>query len=401
MRANTNLLIIVLATSMVSVGFAEQAVTPPQSTASAGDANEVKAVSFPYIARITSDNVNIRSGPGTNYYSCGKLNKDEEIKVVGSQFSWSQIVPPPGSFSWISKQYVSIDPNNPAAGTVTDDSVRVYAGSEELKPMHSTTLQLKLNRGEKVALMGVEQDDYYKIAPPSGAYLWVFNEYVEPIEAVGAVAAIVEPDTEPNVKPVGSVAATTTAKVVLAPSSVEVEKLKEYYALKKQVDAERANPIGEQNYTDAKKALGDIAANKEAGKAGRYSEFAIKQIERYELAQAISKELELQNTQIQQIQEGIDKARQARLADVADLGRFAAIGQLQISNIYGSEPERKHYRIIDESGKTICYALPSGAASGLDLSKFVGLKVGLAGTIEPYKQTAGALVRFTEIVELK
>jgi hypothetical protein len=55
---------------------------------------------------------------------------------------------------------------------------------------------------------------------------------------------------------------------------------------------------------------------------------------------------------------------------------------------------------MDNSNKTICYALPTGPASNMDLSKLVDSKVGLVGKIEPHLQTAGALVRFTEIAEV-
>ena len=121
----------------------------------------------------------------------------------------------------------------------------------------------------------------------------------------------------------------------------------------------------------------------------------------HELAQQVAGELELQDKQFQKAGQRIEKALAARLTQVEDLGRFAVIGKLQTSNVYDSEGELKYYRIIDDSGNTSCYALPDGAARDIDLSKFVGRKVGLVGTIEPHRQTKGALVRFTEIAGLK
>jgi len=392
MQSRINLLLLVYLAVLAAVGFAQEATPSPEKSVSAGDVNEAAVPSFPYIARITDDNVNIRSGPGTQYYSCGKLNKAERVKVVGSQFSWSHIVPPPGSFSWISKQYVSIDPNNPATGIVTGDAVRVYAGSDYIKPIHSTTMQLKLNRADKVTLMGEEKGDYYKIVPPSGAYLWVSTKYTEPLGPVGEVPPTVEPKTEPKAD---------IPAVVPTMLPTEAEKLKEYYALEKQIQAEQAKPIARQNYANIKKSLVEIAGNKEAGKAARYSEFALKQIERYELAFEVAKAVQLQDAQLEQTKDRIEKARATKLAEVQDLGRFTAVGQFQTSTIYGPEAELKHYLIIDDSGKITCYALPSGSALEMDLSKLIGQKVGLVGVIEPHPQTAGALVRFTEIVELK
>ncbi|MFZ0034482.1 MAG: SH3 domain-containing protein [Sedimentisphaerales bacterium] len=393
-----NLFILICLISMASIGFAQEANSPQESgSVTEAEGNEL---SFPYVAEITEDNVNVRSGPGTNYYHCIKLSAGDKVKVIASKYSWSHIVPPAGSFSWISKQYVSIEPNNHGIGVITGDAVRVYAGSDFLKPMHSTTVQLELGRGDKVELMGEEMDDYYKITPPSGAYLWVLTQYTKPVGAVGEVAVTVEPKAEagPKAEPEANNPAVVPAPAI---TSIESEKLKEYYALADEIKAEQAKPIDQQNYAEIKKGLAELAGNKDAGKAARYSEFAIKQIERCELVLAVSKEVQLQDSQLQNIREQIESARVAKLAQIPELGKFVAIGQFQTSKIYGQEEKMKHYRILDESGQTVCYALPEGPISQDDLSKFVGRKVGLVGTIEPHPQTKGALVRFTEITELK
>jgi uncharacterized protein YciI len=284
--------------------------------------------------------------------------------MVRTQFGWSCIVPPAGSFSWISMQYVSVNIDNPAIGIVTGDGVGVYAGSDEVKPMHSTSEQVKLSRGQMVKLLGEEKEDYYKIAPPSGAYLWVSTQFTKPAStveagspptAVTSAAAANAPITDAN----------TTAAVV---ASVESEKLKEFHALQEVIKTERAKPIDQQNYTEIRKVLKDIAENKEAGKAARYAEFVTKQIEGFELAAQVAKEVKLQNAQLQKVMEGIDKAHAARLAKVEDLGRFIIIGKFQTFETYGPG----HYRIIDDSGNTASYALPSGNLSEADLSLFIG-----------------------------
>ena len=371
---NSTILIFVFSFLISHVGFAQEAV------AGAGEPKEAAAPSFPYVAEITGDNLYIRSGPGTNYYHCGKLNKGDRVKVVDKQFSWSCIVPPDGSFSWISMRYVKIDPNDPAAGTVTGDSVRVYAGSDYVKPLYSTTLQGKLNRGEKVKLLGEQMDDYYKIAPPPFAYLWVSTEFTKPLGPVSEV-----PLTEPD------------GTVVVGPEMVSTDaRLKAYYALEKQIKAEQSKPMDQQNYANIKRGLVRIADGKTDDKAARYAEFLIKQIEGFELALAVAREVQLQNKQLQKIKDVIDKARAKRLAEVEDMGRFAVVGRLQTFTTYGPG----HFRIVDESGKTACYALPANQASTRNLGRLIDRKVGLVGTVEPHRQTAGALVRFTEIVEI-
>jgi hypothetical protein len=382
MESRIKLFIFVILACLVSAGFAQEVATSVREEPAAvtGDPNEADTPSFPYVAEITGDNLYVRSGPGTNYYHCGQLNKGDRVKVVDRQFSWSCIVPSAGSFSWISMQYVKIDPNDPTTGNVTGDSVRVYAGSDYVKPLYSTTLQGKLNRGEKVKLLGEQMDDYYKIAPPPFAYLWISTEFTEPLGPVSEV-----PVAEPN------------EPVEVAPAADPVEaRLEEYYALEKQVKAEQAKPMGQQNYATIRKALVRIVNDKASGKAARYAEFMVKQVEGFELALAVAKEVQLQNKQLQKIKGGIDKARARRLAEVQDMGRFAVVGKFATSTAYGPG----HYRIVGQSGKTICYAVPAGKASTTDLGRHVDRKVGLVGAIEAHPQTAGALVRFTKVVEI-
>jgi len=384
----------------VSIGFAQEAAI----TTSGPD--EADTPAFPYMAEITGDNVYIRSGPGTNFYECSKLNKGDKVKVVSKQFSWARIVPPPGSFSWISMQYVSIDTDNTTVGTVTGDRVRVYAGSDTQRPLYSTTLQGKLDRGDKVKLLGEQLDDYYKIALPPFAYLWVSVNFTKPLKPVKEVPITVEPTTvKPKTIETTTVETTTvepitepndtTKKVVIEPILSET-MLEKYRALKKQVETERAKPIDQQKYADIKDALIKVARNKTDNKAARYAEFVLKQIKDIELVLEVDKAVRLQNEQLQKIKEGIDKIRTTRLAKFQDLGRFAVIGKLQAFTTYGPG----HYRIINKSGKTICYALPSGQASQIELSRLIDRKVGLVGTVEPHRQTASALVRFTKIAEL-
>jgi len=387
MRSRISLTLIVVVAAVGALCFASYCFAAAQSSPAKNEMNDPNFIPFPYIAEITEDNVNIRSGPGTNFYSCGKLNGADKVEVVATQLSWSQIVPPPSCFAWISKQYVSTDANEPNVGTVNADAVRVYAGSESLKPIHSTTVLVKLNRGDKVALFGQQEGDYLKIAPPPGSYLWISTNYTKPI---GPASNIERPAPAP------------VPALVPTNLSVEAQKLSEYYALEKQLRAEKEKPLEQQNYQALKKAFVEIAGNKEAGKAARYSEYAIKQIDQCELAQRVRTEVGLQDSQFEQTMQRIEQARDAKLAQVKDLSKFAAVGQLQVSSIYGPEEQTRRYRLIDEStGKTICYAQPTGPAVNIDMTKFIGQQVGLVGTIETAPQVSSVLVRFTEVEEIK
>ncbi len=406
MRPHINVSLLVILACFVSLCSAREAATLTAgiSVNIMGSSDAAEAPSFPYFAEITGDDVYIRTGAGIGFYRCGKFKKGDKVQVVGSQFTWSEIVPPAGSFSWISMQYVKIDPDDPSIGIVTGDNVRVWAGSDYVKPENSTSLQVKLNKNAKVKLLSEQLGDYYKIAPPPGACLWVSTEYTKPTTMTIDVAPriAIAPGIDANTT--GDVAADVNATSVESASEpndtaaiTPESQLEKYYALQKQLEAERAKPTDQQDYTNIKETLLEIANDKEAGKAARYATATIEKVNGFELALEVGKAVQLQNEQLQKTRERIEKARSARLSEVQDLGRFAVIGTFENFMTYGPG----HYRIIGESDRTICTAFPSKKVSGKDFSTLIGKKVGLVGTLEPHHQTAGALVRFDEVVTLK
>ncbi len=346
----------------------------------------------PSVAEVIGNDVHVRSGPGTNFYHCGKLYRGDRVQVLKSQQGWSCIVPPPGCFSWVAMQYVSINMENPTEGIVTGDNVGVYAGSDYVEPIHSTSKQIVLNRGQNVKLLSEEKDDYYKIAPPEGAYLWVSTQFLQPASSpLGATPMDIV--TGPN----------TPVETPPTPQEIRTESdlLDTYYALTKLVKEERDKPMAQQKYTEIKEKLKVIAENKEGGRAARYADFTLKQVERFELACTVAREVELQSKEREKLNEKIGEARQVRLAQIEDLGRFAVIGKLESTSIYApAAGQARRYRVLDDSGKTVCYVSPTGAAAGLDLENFVGHKVGLVGEIQPHQPTGRAFVEFSEIVPL-
>jgi len=373
----------------------ESPITIPIPTPGAD--TSAPGATYPYIAEITGNDVYVRSGPGTQHYPCGKCNTGDKVKVVGEQLGWSRIVPPAGSFSWVSMRYLCIDLKDRTQATVTGDRVRVYAGSESVEPLHSQIEQIRLTRGDKIKLLGHEKDDYCKIEPPAGAYLWVSTKFTRPTTGSGLSAPIPvvadanSPAPDANKPPV----------VVTPPApSTEAKQLDAYKLLEARIDAEKAKPIEQQNYASIKKDLTSIANDKDAGRAATRAGFALEQIERFELAVRAARELGQQTDELTEILDRIDSAKTARLETVKDMSRFAAIGYFEKSNIYGPESSMKQYRIVDETGKTICYAMAVDAAAGRDLSAFLKKKVGLMGKITASSTTGGALIKFTDIEEI-
>ena len=142
----------------------------------AEDEPEVPNAKFNFIGEINGNGVSIRSGPSENYYATGKLDKGARVKVVGIKFNWLKIEPPENSFSYVGKAFV--DRHGDGKQGKVNNTANVRAGSL-LNPM-KTTIQTKLIPGTDVRIVG-DEDEYYKIEPPAGAYLYVSQQFVRPV----------------------------------------------------------------------------------------------------------------------------------------------------------------------------------------------------------------------------
>ena len=139
---------------------------------------------FPYKAFITADDVYVRSGPGQSYYPTDKLKASQEVEVYRHDpGGWYAIRPPEASFSWVSGRFLKPGVDNLAV--VTEDRVAARVGSRfsDIREV----IQVRLHQAEVVEVLEAKRSGsgpgttpWYKIAPPSGEFRWVFGKYVDP-----------------------------------------------------------------------------------------------------------------------------------------------------------------------------------------------------------------------------
>jgi hypothetical protein len=207
-----------LAIRSIALGFAAVLYTaiPPQFTFADEAAPQVDNSKVSFEGVVNSNAVYVRSGPGENYYATIKLDKGAKVTVVGLKFDWLKIIPPQGSFSYIAKAYVE-KRGDGSVGRVTKPDLNIRAGSS-LNAL-KTTVQTKLDQETDVKILG-EQDEYFKIQPPAGAYLYINKQFVDPVKALPPVAAKTGADpiasapmvtTTPEAPAKGTVAANTAA----------------------------------------------------------------------------------------------------------------------------------------------------------------------------------------------
>ncbi len=123
---------------------------------------------------INVDSVFVRSGPGEGYYPTQTLTNGATVTVVGIKFDWLKILPPEGSYSYVGSIFVDKSAGG-AKGKINRNDVNIRAGS--LVNTMKTTVQTRLNTGDPVAIIG-NDDEYLKIKPPAGAYLYINKQFV-------------------------------------------------------------------------------------------------------------------------------------------------------------------------------------------------------------------------------
>ena len=395
-------------------------------TASTVNAVDLQSAATPFQATVIGKAIDIHPRPNAKEYSCGKLSSPEKVTVISVMGNWAKIDPPKGSFSWISKDYVKKDPSGLNMAMVTGNSVRVYAGGydkgTELSPLHSPKQQTSLNEGEPIVLLGIEKEDYYKIIPPIGAYLWISTtdiKYLNIIKTTPIKPSEFKPIALPNIEPATKTPTQTVtvtgppnrieAKPIIAPTPIkpaptpttkQAEKLKECYAIMDSIETEKLKPIDQQDYSGIINQIKPLINDKTAGKAQRYAEYQMGMVKRFMLAGTAGKELiaqeETLTARLQKIQDKYDKK-----ASIVPLSaRYTISGTLRKSQIYTATHSQQRFLVIDKSGKIISYALPANDYIKETALAMVNKKVGIKGLITKDPDNSVTVINFTEIEDI-
>ncbi|MHC5200034.1 MAG: SH3 domain-containing protein [Planctomycetota bacterium] len=415
---------LILLSLMVSLpAIAAEDSATPQIAEKPADAQ------YPFIATVAGNNVYIRSGKGTAYYQCGKVNMDDQLTVIGEAFGWAEILPPAGSFSWIHKNYVDVKADQPTIGVLNGDNVRVWAGSDGIASMYSSSMQTKLNTGEIVELFADQpaESDHYKIKPPAGAKLAIncaFLKYLKPAAPNKAVVIPprgdddtptdmpasneteaptfknLEKDAEPSAPAKADTAESgepkTESDIVAELKAGDSEALKACYALAEKIDAELEKPLTKQNYNAIKKEIQKVKTDAD-DKAAAYVQILAERIARYELAVSIIDTLKQQDASLAKAKEKIEKAHQAEIKKVHKEADYIYTGILKVSHVYTSKTGHKRYLLQGPGGKILCYAVPASEQAAGQFEALVGKRVGIQGEVTNDTKSLVTLIKATAV----
>jgi uncharacterized protein YgiM (DUF1202 family) len=398
---------------MLTATLAEEAAVVPQEQA----ANSKNAA----IGEINGDNVEVRSAAGENYYPTMKLTKGQKVTVVGEKFGWLKIVPPDGSFCYVAKAYM--DKGAGETATANRDNVNVRAGSvlNTLK----TTVVGKLDSGQPAKVLG-EIDEYYKIAPPADAFVYVKKDFVTPIKAIAQVAGTPQAQKSPDelasangtsangtsgtpgnvsTPAEGAIAGAgsnpgsgSNSPAPVAPSTQPSGAEVAFDKLKSDFEAASSKPIEQQPLaelqTRCEKLIADPAL---PDSMRRIATFQLQTLKARVDAKQQFLALRKQQDQAKQRLASM-KAEQQEISQQIKKNQvtvYTAVGLLRTSSLQIGKGLL--YRLTDpQTGRTVCYIRSDDQKYGGMLDKFIGVK----GAVATDPQLALKVVTPTDAAEV-
>lgn len=358
--------------------------TPPASSADQPQAaHAAQSGTDRYWLRVTAERVNLRSHADLNSRIVGRVGLDDVLEGCGAhQDGWHRIVPPRGVFSLVATQYIERVGDDRGLVKV-DTSLRVRVGSDiqPRDPLRSE-VQTRLRRDAEVRILGRLDDEWLKIAPPDGVYVYISADYVEQISAdradrLRAARAAPAASGQPP-----SPATRPTKQPDL--SGPWGERLAQVLL---RVSAEEKKPPADQSWDALADELRPIAGQRQEPQVARLAaawlEKIDRQIEQHAVARATG-----QTTR---------QAEQGRVSNEREQRpRFDARGVLRPSFALPPGPYGLRYKLQDPSTHEVTAYIEFPTELGLDIPACVGKYVGLCGE----KQTVAGVASILRVTRL-
>ena len=121
---------------------------------------------FPYVAEITANKVNVRSGPSTNFEFLAQLQKEDKVTIWDQTKEWVKIDPPENVVFWVHSRLID------------GNLVNAYSVNVRTKPNLNSAVACQIEKGDQVNVVEIKED-WISIKPPPGAHTWVHNSFVK------------------------------------------------------------------------------------------------------------------------------------------------------------------------------------------------------------------------------
>jgi uncharacterized protein YraI len=385
---------------------------------------------FPYTVQVAVDEVEVRCGPGWDYYATQRLPRGARVEVYRHDpGGWLAIRPPEGSFSWMTARHLQATADKNIAEVNLDGAVAWVGSATTNVPQHKW--QVRLERGERVEVLGelamtvgpgFATETYHKIAPPAGEFRWIHAQHaVSPSSAAQETVSRSQSEAQRDYRHVAQAATAapaaagpaTTAKATLPATEVakQIAELKVALSLLVTQEIEQWDLASLKRRSDTLvQQAADATLTREIKViARRIEEFEALQ-RRYQKAQqpdlkshqvsgvdpardpeddaaehekaaapAVEKDAVpaaprlLQSDFVRAIDEALSPEVTQTSADSAD-SRYDAEGWLM--PVHSTKRVAPPFAVLDDDGRVRAYVTP---APGLNMRRYVKQYVGLIG----------------------
>ena len=359
---------------------------------------------------VAANDVYVRSGGSLNHYTICKLNAGDRVTVVSQKGKWSEILPPEGTFSLISGDFV--DTADDKSGVINGNNVRVRAGSH--LNTHKYTVQRLLSKGAEVTILARNADGFLRIVPPEGAAVWISSDFIAPISsgaiaqrkvespegqltegapsaASGSDTATATPVEPPPVLKTRDAGKNYGAMLAALPSTREREALA---VIDDEVGLELVKPLLDRRVEPFIPRYQALVEQDDDPFAKRYAQTRIDQLTTMtEIAGTVRKVRTLSDRTDARRHEFLAERTAHRQAEVPKPSGIDARGELRVSALYPEGRLPRRYRLVDTSApteRTIGYVdIPADAEMDVNalLGRYVGVRASqkrlLAGGVNP------------------
>ena len=168
-------------------------ILPSVTFAQEAPAQGLETAKQQWFGLVNAGAVYVRSAASEDAYPVMKLEKGAQVKVVGMKFKWLKILPPEGTFAYVPQAYIQRRGDGKVGRATREIIAKVGSSLTQQK----TNPMAKVEQGQDVTIVG-EEDEYYKIQPPEGSYLYINQQYVDPFKPIGTPGATDQKTTPPS-----------------------------------------------------------------------------------------------------------------------------------------------------------------------------------------------------------
>jgi Bacterial SH3 domain len=344
---------------------------------------------YPYLGRVTGNDVRVRSGPSLNHRVLDRLNHEGKVVVDGVVGEWMKVRVPGGVPGWVREDLLEIR-GSEAIVVKTRVLIRPTAGQDYLP------LEGRLEQNEKLRVLGKKKapgEDlaWIRVVVPDRIPVFISAAYIEKLP--GVVPSDLEKlSSERRTKLIADAKPAVAAKTVASRDDALRARIRK---------AEKAlGRLGEEPDPTAavdglKRELQQVLAEADFAVTKVEAASAYKDILLFEKRRELAAARAEARLTEEELREAIRKADRKYQNEIKVLAQRAPVREMKFACI-GWVHYRKGAWVIQKGGIPL-YVLTSKL---FDLQDFVGKKVGVHGPVIGEDPARGVCVIDVEAVEI-